>query len=144
MHIPVVYSFGLAQLFALFLLIIALVLISRRDYYRRVYENTSEDNPIITLTAIIGLLIGMLLIQLHGVFTLERRVVVTILCWLVFINSLFWLMMPEKMLAFTKKILHGKGYYIFVGGIAFFALWILFRASELFIFKEGLLSTAGI
>lgn len=144
MHTPLIYTYGLAQLFGLFLLIMAVVLISRRDYYRRVYENTSEDNPIIVLTSIIGLLVGMLLIQSHGVFVLQYRVVVTILCWLVFVNSLLWLMMPEKMLAFSKKVIHGKGYYIVVGGIAFFGFWVLLRASELFIFKEGVLSMAGI
>lgn len=144
MHTPLIFSYGLAQLFGLFLLIMAVVLISRRDYYRRVYENTKEDNPIIMLTATIGLIIGMLLIETHGVIELKQRLAVTIMCWMVFVNALLWLMMPEKMLAFTKKIIQGKGYFMVVGAIAVFGFWVLLRSSELFIFKEGLLDMAGI
>lgn len=138
MNTPTIFSIGLTELFGLFFVIMAIVLLSRREYYQNVFNNTKNDNPIIMLTATIGLLIGMILIGLHGGFELKHRVAISIMCWLVFINGLLWLMIPETMLDLTKKIFNGKGFYAVAMFVGIFGVWLIIRGSELFIFKEGI------
>ncbi len=137
METPAIFSFGLSQLFGLSLFIFAIVLFSRRDYYRKVILNTKEDNPIIMLTATVGLLFGIVLIGLHGDVLMYYKLRVTILCWLIFINSLFWLMLPEKMLRLTKKIVGSRGFYAVIAFLAMLGFLLVFRGSELFILKQG-------
>lgn len=138
MNVPIIFSIGLAELFGLFLFIIALVLFTRRDYYQNVFNNTKSNNPIIMLTAIIGLLAGMILIGVHGGFEFKYRAAISVICWLIFINALLWLMIPEKMLNLIKKTFNGKCFYGIVIFIGISGLWLIIRGSELFIFKEGI------
>ncbi|OGV28080.1 MAG: hypothetical protein A3E88_05330 [Legionellales bacterium RIFCSPHIGHO2_12_FULL_35_11] len=135
METPILYSLALSQFFGLFLLVVAIVGASRPEYYRKVFASVKDDNPIIMLTATCGMLLGIVLIGSHLVYGFNRRFYVTIFSWFVFINSIFWLMMPEKLMAITKKITKGKGYYAAILFIAFTGFWFLFRGGEQFILK---------
>lgn len=137
MNPPIIYSFALSQIFGLFLFIVAIIFVSRKDYYSNVFAKMKSDNPLIMFVAICCLLIGLILISTHGVYYFQYRLVVTIFCWLVFLNGLLWLMIPEKMLSIAAKIMQGKSFYIFTAFIALIGFWILFRGTEIFILKEG-------
>ncbi|MDF1757518.1 MAG: hypothetical protein P1U74_04390 [Legionellaceae bacterium] len=137
MDTPLIYSFGLSQLFGLFLLIIGVVFLSRQQYYRDVFANTKPNNPIIMLTAIFGLFLGIVFTGTHNIIVFERRSIVTILSWLVLINSICWLMLPEKMLRLTQKIMTGSGYTIVSLIISLSGFWLLIRGSEIFIMKNA-------
>ncbi len=137
MNIATIFTFGLAHFFGLFIFILAVVLFSRKDYYCKIILNLKDDNPIIMLTATIGLLLGIILIGVHGGVFLQYRVLITILCWFVFINSLLWLMMPEKMLKLTKKMFKGRGFYIFISILLILGFLLVFRGSLIFITRFG-------
>lgn len=137
MNVTNIFTYGLAQIFGLFLFVFAVAIFSRRDYYRKIILNIKEDNPIIMLTATIGLLFGIILIGIHGGVLLHFRSYITVICWLIFINSLFWLMIPEKMLEMTKRVFNGRGFYILMFLLVFFGFMLFFRASELFIIRFG-------
>lgn len=137
MNTDKIFTYGLAELFGLFIFIFAVALYSRRDYYRKVFLNIHDDNPVIMLAALCELFIGIILIGLHGMEIFKFKLGITIICWLVFINSLFWLMMPEKMLATTKKIIKGRGLYLLVSLSIIFGLMLFFRSSELVIINYG-------
>lgn len=135
MNVPGAFTFGLSQLFGLFLFVFAIVLFSRKDYYCALFLKIKDDNPVVMLAATIGLFVGILLIGIHGNVVIHYRIIVTVICWLIFINSLFWLMLPEKMLELTKKIFKGRGFYVMVAILIFLGFFIVFQGSELFIIR---------
>lgn len=135
MGTSVIYSLALSQLFGLFLLVVAIVGTSRQEYYRKVFADLKENNPIIMLTATAGMLIGIVLVGTHTIYGFNKRSYVTLFSWLIFVNSLFWLMMPEKMLSLTKKITSGKGYYVFLVLIGLTGFIFLLRGGEIFILQ---------
>jgi hypothetical protein len=137
MNVANIFTFGLSQLFGLFLFVFAIVLFSRKDYYCDLFLNMKDDNPVIVLAATLGLFLGIILIGLHGSLVFHYKLVITILCWLIFIKSLFWLMLPEKMLLLTKQIFRGRGFYVLVTMLFIFGFVLIFRGSEIFIIKFG-------
>jgi len=136
MNVPVIYSFALSQMFGIFMIILAIVMVSREQFYRKMIASIKADNPIVFFASICSLLLGVFLVDSHNIWELKYRVVITVFCWAVFIKALFWLIMPEKMLSITKSIVAGRGYYWSVLLLAIFGFWFLGRGISLFIIKH--------
>lgn len=127
-----VTSFILSQVFGVYLLIIAIVLLSRVQFYRDIINQLQPNNPCLILAASLGLFLGLLLIDLHNVWVLAPRVIITVLCWAIFIKSLLWLAMPEKMLVLVQKIYSGFGYHLTVLLFMIFGIILILRGFYLY------------
>ncbi len=126
-------SFLLSQVFGLYLVITAIIMLSRVDFYRDLVKHLDLRNGTIIIGASFGMLLGLLLVDLHNVWIMKPRVVVTVICWLILIASVCWLSVPELMLAWMRKIYAGRGYYLltlFIGG---WGCVLLFRGMYLFV-----------
>jgi hypothetical protein len=130
------YSLELTEIFGLLFIIASIVLISRHDYYSGFFANLQSDNPAIIIGAIISLLIGVILVATHGVYALQYRAYISGLSWVVLINGLLWLLMPEKMTRATKIIMSGRRYYIITLIFLIIGFILLYRGSQIYMIKE--------
>ncbi|PJD93938.1 MAG: hypothetical protein CK424_01400 [Legionella sp.] len=127
------YSFLLSQIFGSFAFIVAVIFLARMYHYRKLVLQMQADDPIIPVCGLISLLIGIFLVVTHNVWELKRLVVVTVMCWMVLINAVLWLALPEKMLAMTKKIFSDNGYHWLIVCLLVSGLVFLARSIQLFI-----------
>jgi|GEM_PF-6169827 len=125
-------TFVLSQVFGLFLLIMALILFARANYYRALIQQMKTPGLGTVPIASLGLLIGLFLIIIHTEWVFAPRVVITILCWLLTINCVAWLLEPARMLNLIKRVCVGKGYYIMIALMGFLSIQMIARAFYLY------------
>lgn len=133
------YSFLLSQILGSFLFIVAIIIMGRMFYYRKIILNLQPQDPIIPVFALTTLFLGISLVVTHNVWELQRATAVTILCWAILIKGLLWLALPEKMLGIAKKITAGTGYYWFIVGLLITGIIFLGKGMELFILHRSAL-----
>lgn len=127
------YSFLLSQIFGSFLFILAIVVMGRMYHYRKIILQLQPHDPCIPLAACIALFMGIVFVVTHNVWVWNRTTVVTVFCWLLLAKGLFWLAIPEQMLAMTKRICAGSGYYWIIVISLLIGVIFLGKGMELFI-----------
>jgi len=132
-------SFLAGEVFALYMLIMAIVFLSQADYYRSLIARVKEPGLSVMLFASLGLFIALFLVLTHNDWVFAPRVGVTILCWTFFVHSVAWLMAPVRMLALTKRICRGKGYYVMLFVLITLSLILISKGFYLFIHLSGAL-----
>jgi hypothetical protein len=135
------YSFLLSQILGAFLFIVAIIIMSRMYYYRKIILQLQAQDPLIPVVATMTLFLGIVLVVTHNVWELNRITVLTVLCWLILIKGLLWLALPEKMLALMKRVTSGTGYYWLIVGLLLTGVIFLGKGMELFILNRPLLVT---
>jgi uncharacterized membrane protein len=105
------HSLFLAQVMGLYLVIVAIVMLTRAAYYRNLLTHVKTDSPTIVLAATLGLILGLCLVVVHNIWIWESEVLVTLVAWFLLIKSVLWLAFPEKMVNFTHKMYSGPGFY---------------------------------
>ncbi len=131
------YSFILSQILGAFLFIFAIIIMGRMYYYRKIILQMQAHDPIIPVVACINLLLGIVLVVTHNVWVWERALFITLMCWLIFIKGLFWLALPEKMLAMAKKVVAGTAYYWLIVSMLLIGVIFLGKGMELFILHRS-------
>ncbi|HVT62793.1 MAG TPA: hypothetical protein VHD33_04820, partial [Legionellaceae bacterium] len=131
------YTFLLSQIFGSFIFIIAVILMSRMYYYRKIVLQIQPEDPIVPVMALLNLFIGVVLVVTHNIWALKHSLYITITCWAILIHGILGFSFPERILAFWKRIFSGSAYHwliviLLVGGIIFLArgvqLYIMYRA----------------
>jgi hypothetical protein len=126
-------SFLLSQIFGLYCVIIGIIMLSRSDFYRPLIAKMELKYGAFIVASLFGLLLGLLMVGMHNVWVLKPRILVTLICWFILINSISWLAMPEKMLSLLKKICASKKYYIIVSSIFLIGCWLIGRGIYLYL-----------
>lgn len=121
------------QIFGLYLLIMAIIFLSRVKFYREVVHNMKASSGSVFFSSSFGLMLGLFLVVIHNFWVWEPRVIVTILCWLVLVRAVIWLALPEKMVESTKKIAAGSGYYVVAIIMAIIGIYLMTRGFYLYI-----------
>ena len=125
-------SFVLSQFFGLYLLIVGIIMLSRVNAYRRMAQKMKPQSGTIVLAGLIGLFFGMIFIGIHNIWNVTPMVVVTLICWLVFIVSLLFLATPERMVALIRKLFLSSGYYVLIAVIVILGTTFLVRGVYLY------------
>jgi hypothetical protein len=105
------HTLFLAQAIGLYLVIMTIILLVRAEYYRNLFLNIKPDSMGLMLAATIGLILGIVLILVHNLWTWESEVFVTIIAWITFIKSILWLSVPHCMAEYSHKMVASKLYY---------------------------------
>ncbi len=105
------YNYLLALIFGLFMFSLAIVVMLRIDFHRKLILGLKANNPVIALASILGLLIGIVLVVTHNIWVLKPMVWLTGISWFILLGSILWLIKTEYMLRLTKKTCSGIGYY---------------------------------
>lgn len=106
-------SIVLARFFGLYLAIISIFMLVRSDSVREMLTDFANSKAVMFLTAIITLMLGIILVILHNVWTPNWRVVVTLLAWITLIKGILRLFIPESAVKMMSKFTSNKSaYYI--------------------------------
>lgn len=132
------HSYIFAQVFGLYLIILALIMAGKTKHYRDLMLRLDPYNPAIALCASLGLLLGIFLVVVHNIWAWEPRVVITILGWFILIKSILWLGFPIKSFNFAKKLYLGPGYYVIAIILFLVGLFLLTKGFYFYIPKEHL------
>ena len=125
--------FAVSQILGVYLVIMSIILFSRKSFYSSLIKNMKADNEVIFLAASIGLLLGIVLVGAHNTWVLAPHLMLTLLSWMVLILSILWLLDPKKMLAITQSMFNERGYNAVVGSMFIFGIILVFRGLQLFI-----------
>ncbi|MBL7478436.1 hypothetical protein [Legionella bononiensis] len=101
-----------AQGIGLYLIIIAIIMLTRAAYYQEMLTHLKVGSATIVVAATIGLIIGILMVLVHNIWIWESDVLITLIAWLLVIKSVMWLAFPECMVKYTEKVYSGWGYYL--------------------------------
>ncbi|MDI9818528.1 MULTISPECIES: hypothetical protein [unclassified Legionella] len=126
------HSYVIAQVLGFYLLIMAIIMLARVPFYRRFLMGLTADYGSIIVGASFGLVIGLIMVVVHNIWSMEPRVVVTILGWVILIKSILWLAIPDTMAVFSKKVYGGAGYYVVVAILAILGIILLTKGFYLF------------
>ena len=126
-------SFLLSQIFGLYLIISSIIMLSRANFYRHLVRYIDLQHGTLIIGASFGLLLGLFLVDAHNIWILKPRVVVTLFCWFILIQSLLWLSIPEKMLVLVKRVYAGVGYYVLVYAMLVIGIGLVGRGLYLFL-----------
>lgn len=132
------HSYLLAQVFGLYFIITAIILLSRVRFYRDIIYNLHAKDSAIMFGSSFALLLGLLLVIVHNFWVWEPRVVVTLIAWFILIKSVLWLSLPEGMLRWSKKMYGGAGYYVMVAVLLIVGIFLLTKGFYPFIPDEHL------
>ncbi|WP_419418771.1 hypothetical protein ACNVED_09430 [Legionella sp. D16C41] len=105
-------SYIIEQVLGLYLLIMAIVMIARADYYRKIVREVSIDKDLIFVSAMFSLIFGLIMIVVHNIWAWRFELIATIVAWLVVIKAVLWLAIPEHMTALSKKVYKDNMYYV--------------------------------
>ncbi|MDP1604150.1 MAG: hypothetical protein Q8M03_12900 [Legionella sp.] len=106
------HSLVIAHVIGLYLIIMAIIMIARADYYRGMLGKLQGDSGIIPVSASFGLVLGLIMVVIHNTWIWDTEILITIVSWIILIKSILWLSFPEKMVAIAKVIYSGKLYYV--------------------------------
>ena len=125
-------SFVLSQFFGLYLLIVAIIMISRVHAYRRMAQKMDPESGTLVLVGLIGLLLGLFFVGIHNVWIFNPILIVTLLCWLTLMCSILLLSTPERMVDMIKRVFRGSGYYVLITVMALLGFVLLIRGVYLY------------
>ena len=104
-------SIYLAKVFGLYFLVVGIAGFLNAEKFRSLIIDFSKRSDSLFLSGFIGLVLGILLITSHNIWSSDWRVLITILGWMTFLKGAFLLVFPEGMLRFSKRCLECKMSY---------------------------------
>lgn len=112
MNVSLFHSFLLSQVLGLYLIIMAVSIMSRAKHIRDIVNRLDPNSFSVFASASGMLLFGLFAVTIHNYWSWHPFVLVTIVCWLILIRAVLWLAFPEKMIKITKKVVNGAGCYV--------------------------------
>ena len=109
-------SIFLSQVIGVYLVLIGLICVIRRKMMMAAIADVINTRGLIYLIAILELLAGIALVVSHNVWVWDTAVIVTIVGWLMLIESLAYLVLPYRLVAKIFRAFNKKGWYV-GGGI---------------------------
>lgn len=131
------HSFMIAKVLGLWMIILSIAMIGKREYFRRVFKKLGEEKAADFMYASMLTFLGLVLITFHNYWHLNLLLLVTVACWLVFLKGLFWLAFPEWMFKVSSKLVDSPWYYVGVLFVLVYGVFLLSYASFFLTMMEG-------
>lgn len=113
----------LMQLIGVYILLIGLIMMLRRKFFIHAMHDFIYNRALRFVIPALELAAGLALILTHNVWTVGPELIVTCVGWLLAIESVLYLLLPEKTLIKSLSALNNKKMYV-VGGALSMALGI--------------------
>jgi hypothetical protein len=101
-------SVFLARLLGPALLIVGIGILLNQRYYRGMTNEFVASRPLFYLASIIGVIAGLAIVLVHNVWTLNWRVLITLLGWINLIRGALSILLPEQSFAYGGRMMAGK------------------------------------
>lgn len=119
------HSFILAKALGLYMIVMAIVMITRPNYYKDIMQHIQKEKLATLSGASFSLIFGLLLLSVHNFWAFEPYVVLTIVAWVIVIKAVLWLAIPARMADMFHEIYSGKLYYVIAIITGILGIWIL-------------------
>lgn len=126
------HSLFLAQVMGLYMVIMPIILIQRKDLYRNILRGVEKSSLTVMMGSTFWLVVGLILVDLHNIWEWKPLVVITIVSWMVLIKAILWLAMPERMLGWCKAMSQTPWFYINLVITGFIGVFMLAKGFFLF------------
>ena len=88
-------SLFLGRALGIYLLIVSLSMLINHKVFFNTFQQWVEQPAVITLTAFISIMLGILMVLVHNVWVMDWRIVITLLAWLTLIKGVIRLNFPH-------------------------------------------------
>jgi hypothetical protein len=102
----------IAKILGIWMIIMALALIGKREYFRRVIKGIGEEKVADFAYASMLIFLGLVLVCFHNYWVMNQLLLVTVACWLILIKGLIWLTFPEWMFRTSAKLVDSPWYWV--------------------------------
>lgn len=110
----------LARIFGIVLIVAYGGVLLNLVYYKRLWSEIPRCPLVLFLSGFIALVLGLITLQLHNVWTFDWRGLITLLGWVLVINGAWRLLFPEKALALVEKFANGSNGTVYaISGLMF-------------------------
>lgn len=99
-----ILSLFLAQLLGIFLTVTCASALFNHKLVSRLIKELSENYTLIIFSGFVSLLVGLLLVLLHNVWTYDWRVLITLIGWLAVVKGIARLFFPDKVLKIAARV----------------------------------------
>lgn len=108
-------SLLLAQVIGLYLLLEGLVILTQKKFIINVVTDMSKHKALMSVTAAMVTILGLLIILNHNVWEMSWQVIPTIIGWVLLIKGVLLFLTPKLMLARARKFAHNRNLAVLVG-----------------------------
>ena len=116
-------SYFLAKLIGLVSIIVYGGVLLNRNYYKQVWQELPRQPLLLFVLGIIPLILGLLILLVHNVWTLDWRVLITLIGLIMTLSGIMRLVFPETVLKMAPHVLESKN-AIFISSIIMFLIGI--------------------
>lgn len=116
-------SIFLSRFWGIYILILALLMLLRPNSFRNMVQQMISSPATMGVVAILTTISGLILVLFHNIWVMDWSVLVTLLCWLTLVKGVAQLFFPEKIAAFSGRILEKCNYYAAM--VIYFALAVI-------------------
>ena len=96
-------SILLAKIFGLTYVVVGLGLLVNGDYYYKLYKEYLKTPPIVYLTGILALVVGVVMVTYHNYWISSWEIIITIMGWMALLKGILLMILPNAMVDLTKK-----------------------------------------
>ncbi len=97
MEVGIELSFFLAKVCGFFLVIVSCTVLLNRRHLSRIIEEFHRSLALTLFSGIITLVLGLLVVVSHNIWSADWRTIITILGWLTLLKGIFLFLLPHKM-----------------------------------------------
>lgn len=106
-------SLAIARVLGTLLLLLSTSLLVNRKFVQKKFDDSLKMGLLVLLSGIISLIIGLITLELNSVWSLDFRLIITLIGWLFFINGAFRLLFPQKALKLATKFIYSRYSFIY-------------------------------
>lgn len=108
-------SIFLAQLMGSYLVLVGLLVVLRRKFFLHAMKDFLQSRALRFVVPFIELTAGLALVLTHNIWVWGSEVIITIVGWMMIIESLAYLAIPEKKLVKVLSAMNTNGMYLVCG-----------------------------
>ncbi|MFA6916528.1 MAG: hypothetical protein WC222_09040 [Parachlamydiales bacterium] len=105
-------SYLLARIIGITLMVVYAGVLLNRNIYGSFWSDISTHPVILFITGFLSLLIGLIVVQFHNVWTPDWRIIVTLLGWLTFLSGALRILFPAQVIKFAAKFFEDREYKV--------------------------------
>ena len=90
-------SIFLAKVIGLYLLIVSAAVLLRRKQFAELINEFTANRALVFLSGLVALVLGLLIVVSHNVWTADWREVITVMGWLMLAKGVIRILFPEKL-----------------------------------------------
>ena len=101
-------SIIIAKILWPFLMILTLAVMLNQKNFEAMLNEVSKSKIAIFYISTFRLIVGILIVLFHNVWTWRLELVITILGWVVLLSGITWLVFPEDMMKLARPVVKQK------------------------------------